>query len=143
MLLSKHFSLAEFTRSQTAARRGIDNTPDPLSIERMKELCENVLEPLREAVGAPIFVSSGYRCAKLNNAIGGAPSSQHILGQAADIQVPGWTPRKVCDWIYENVDFDQVIEEYGQWTHVSYRGDSINRKNYLDAVRGKGYVTVK
>ena len=136
--LSEHFSLAEFIFSQTAARNGIDNTPSPKTIANMKRLCAQVLEPLRAHVQQPIRVSSGYRCPELNRRIGGAPESQHIKGEAADIVVAGWTPRQLCDWIHANCDYDQVIEEYGRWTHVSLNSSSANRRIYLNATRG-GY----
>ena len=143
MRISKHFSLAEFTRSQTATRRGIDNTPTPSAKINMRHLCKYVLEPLREEVGAPIFISSGYRCAQLNGAIGGSATSQHMEGKAADIIVTGWTPREVCDWIYANLEYDQLIMEFFQWTHVSFtaRAGTQNRNEYLDATSA-GYSRV-
>lgn len=121
MQLSPHFALSEFLRSQVASRLGIDMTPPDEVVECLRELCINVLEPLRSELGKPIIISSGYRPAKLNAAIGGASHSQHVLGQAADILVPGMTVRGVWDYIRKSdIPFDQVIEEFDGWTHVSY-----------------------
>ena len=128
MNLSAHFTLEEMVASSTAKAKKIDNTPTQEVINNLKELCVNVLEPLRVALGKPISVTSGFRCAKLNKAIGGASNSQHQTGQAADIQVKGMTPKQVCDKIDELVrkgiikGYDQLIEEYGAtgWCHVSY-----------------------
>lgn len=134
MNLSAHFTLEEMVASSTAKAKKIDNTPTQEVINNLKELCVNVLEPLRVALGKPISVTSGYRSPALNKAVGGAvdkngkPKSQHCFGQAADIQVKGMTPKQVCDKIDELVRkgiikaYDQLIEEYGAtgWCHVSY-----------------------
>lgn len=117
--LSEHFSLSEFTISQEAARRGLDNTPTPEIVENMKALCENILEPLRTALG-PVVVTSGYRAPAVNVSIGGAQNSQHTEGKAADIHIPGVDLKTVFNYIFRNLSFDQVIYEFGQWVHVSY-----------------------
>ncbi len=130
MNLSKHFSLKEFTRSQTAARFGIRNEPTPEAIMRMMALCENILEPLREEVGRPVIITSGYRSPELNQRIGGSNWSQHMRGEAADIVIPGFSPLAVCKLIVElDLPFDQLIHEFGEWAHVSYssrkRGETL------------------
>lgn len=128
MKLTQHFRLAEFTRSATADSLGIDNSPDPNSIKNLKQLCEQVLEPLRLHVGKPITVNSGYRCAALNRAVGGSASSQHQKGEAADLKVPSVKEgREWLRWIMDNCTFDQLIWEHNSsgsyWIHVSCRGD--------------------
>lgn len=127
--LSKHFSLGEFMRSATAIRKGIDNVPGEEEMERLRQLCINVLEPLRERFGV-IRITSGFRCFRLNEAVGGARTSQHMYGEAADIHV-GSTEvgRKMYDFIFTHLDFDQLlIEVKGKSNvihclHVSYRSD--------------------
>lgn len=133
MNLSAHFTLEEFVESQTAARRGIDNTPSPDAFDAMKDLCEAVLEPLREALG-PVRISSGYRCEALNRAIGGSGASQHCKGQAADISVPGRSLAEVFNWIQAHADYDQLIREFPPrgWVHVSYiKSGVVARKSSL------------
>lgn len=118
MHLSTHFELSEFVFSQTAARHGIDNAPPPEAIERLEELCQSVLEPVRAHFG-PIRISSGYRCLELNRRIGSSDGSQHVRGEAADIQA-GARPLAVCRWIEaSDLPFHQLIHEFGGWTHVS------------------------
>ena len=134
MKLSEHFTLKEFTRSQTAARLGIRNEPGPEDIMRMMVLCEQVLEPLRTELGRPVIVSSGYRSPELNQRIGGSNRSQHCRGEAADIIIPGMSPLAVCKLIVElGLPFDQLIHEFGQWSHVSYRPQG--RGQCLTAIR--------
>jgi len=121
----KYFTMRELTASATAKRRGIDNTPGTAEVENLVALVEKVLDPLREKFGAPIIVSSGYRCDRLNKAVGGVPSSQHRLGQAADIRTVSDKPsenKKLFDLIRTmGLPFDQLIDEYGyNWIHVSY-----------------------
>ena len=141
MKLSEHFSLSEFTSSQTASRRGLDNTPPPDVVRALTDLCVNVLEPVRKHFGV-VKVSSGYRSPAVNRAVGGSKTSQHVFGQAADIEVPGVANGDVARWIARNVDFDQLILEFytpGQpnsgWVHVSWR-PSDRRKQTLTAKRG-------
>lgn len=124
MKLSDHFTLNEFTYSDTARAQGIDNSvPSDVVLMNLKALCRNVLEPLRLRYGKPIRISSGYRCPKLNNAVGGVASSQHVLGQAADLYVGS---REENARLFElirtmRLPFDQLIDEYGMaWVHVSY-----------------------
>lgn len=137
MKLSDHFSLEEMTKSQTGARKGIDNTPPPEVVENLKLLCENVLEKVRIHFGRPVIVNSGYRGPKLNKAIGGVKNSQHLTGQAADIEVPGVDNSVLFCWIKDNLVFDQVILEFHKkgipdsgWVHVSWNSKG-NRKQAI------------
>ena len=141
MNLSRYFTLSEMTVSQAASRRGLDNTPGPREIAALKLLCEKVLAPIREHFDRPVIVTSGYRSPKVNKAIGGAASSQHCKGEAADFTVPGVSNLALCKWIERNLQYDQLIYEYGEsgWVHVSYR-DGALRNMELSAIRGKGYV---
>jgi len=143
MQLTQHFDLEELTKSQTGDRLGIDNVPGAAELDCLKELCEQVLEPVRAHYG-PVFINSGYRCPDLNKAVGGASTSQHCLGQAADIEVPGVPNGDLAAWIVANLNFDQVILECyrkGQpnsgWVHVSYK-TSGNRKEQLTAAVSSG-----
>jgi hypothetical protein len=158
MKISPNLNLAEITRSDTAKRHGIDNTPTAEHLENFKLLADKVFEPIRAHFGVPIFISSGYRSAELNKAIGGAskivngiyvPTSQHCKGQAIDIDMDGSngevTNRMVFDYIKNKLDFDQLIWEFGtdfnpDWVHVSYV-KSGNRKQKLKAVRSGGKTT--
>lgn len=132
--IMKHFTMKELTNSATATRLGIDNTPNDNVKANLTALVNKVLDPLREAYGAPIIVSSGYRCPKLNKAVGGAVNSQHTLGQAADIHSVSDTPadnKKLYELIRKlNLPIDQCINEYGyNWIHVSY--GPRNRRSYF------------
>ena len=147
MQLSKHLSLAEVTRSETAKRNGVSNMPTPEHLENFKLLAEKVFEPIREHFGVPIHISSGYRSKELNKAIGGSSSSQHLLGQAIDIDMDGSssgvTNKQVFDFIIKNLDFDQLIFEFGtkdapDWVHVSYESTGKQRKQVLRAVKSGG-----
>jgi len=146
MKISPHLSLAELTRSQTAKRNGIDNTPTAEHLENFKILAEKVFEPIREHFKTPIFISSGYRSKELNDFINGSPNSQHCKGQAIDIDMDGSssgvTNKMVFDFIVANLDWDQIIHEFGtdenpDWVHVSYVKTG-NRKQKLKAVRKNG-----
>lgn len=137
MRLSQHFTLEEMIKSQTGARKGIDNTPGPDVVANLVDLCVNVLEKVREQWGSPVTVNSGYRCPKLNKAIGGAKNSQHVTGQAADIEISGVDNQLLFAWIRDNLEFDQLISEYispnipdSGWVHVSWKSSG-NRKNVL------------
>lgn len=121
------------TKSNTATAKGIDNTPDQTITDNLTKLIEAVLDPLREWYGKPIIVNSGYRCEALNKAIGGAKSSQHMLGEAADITVGSKEENeKLFDYIKDNLEFDQLINESDfSWVHVSYREGRL-RKQVLE-----------
>ena len=145
MQLSKHLALAEVMRSETAKRKGISNMPTPEHIENFKKLAENVFEPIREHFGVPVHLSSGYRSAALNKAVGGASSSQHCKGEAIDIDMDGTTVtnKQIFDFVKANVNFDQMIWEFGtdanpDWVHVSYNSDGAQRKQILKAVKAGG-----
>lgn len=121
----KYFTIKELTKSSVAKRLGINNTPNKEIIDNLTALTENVLDPLREAWGQAIIVTSGYRCNSLNNAVGGVKNSQHLLGQAADIHTVSDTPednRKLYELTKKlNLPVDQCINEYGyNWIHISY-----------------------
>lgn len=148
MKLSENFTLAEFTKSQTAIRMGIDNTPGEEHLENAKALFEKIVQPVREQFG-PTTINSGYRGPALNEAVGGSSKSQHCKGQAVDIEVPGVPNAEVAEWIEENLDFDQLILEFytpgipdSGWVHVSYNGDA-NRKSVLTAMKENGKTVYK
>ena len=132
MNLSPHFTLAEMTFSDTATRKGIDNTPSPEVIANLTALCVNVLEPLRAALG-PVHITSGYRSPALNVAIGGSKVSAHMEGKAADVNVPGKTLAEVFNWLQANAPYDQIIREFppGGWVHCSFAGAQGRRKGLL------------
>jgi zinc D-Ala-D-Ala carboxypeptidase len=143
MKLSKNFTLTEFTKSQTALRKGLDNTMPEEHLEAAKLLAEHVLQPVREHFGITT-INSGYRGAELNKAVGGSSTSQHCKGQAADIEVPGVSNYDVAKWIEENCDFDQVLLEFytsgipdSGWVHVTYNKEG-NRKKSLTATKVDG-----
>jgi len=132
MQLSEHFTLREFTTSQTAARLGIRNNPTPEHMAPMIDLCEDVLEKVRAHFGRPVHISSGYRSHELNQAIGGSQHSQHSKGEAADIIIATLDPYDVCSEIIKaGIEFDQLIYE-GAWSHISYRKGN-NRREILTA----------
>jgi len=136
--LSEHFSLPEFVVSQTAIRKGIDNTPPSQAIINLQQLCIHVLEPIRKELGV-VNVSSGYRCPKLNKAIGGAATSQHTEGKAADITVSGKSVAEVFEYVRKSgIDFDQMINEFdGAWLHISFNLGN-NRRECLLAKKIDG-----
>lgn len=133
--MGKYFTIAELTKSDTANKKNIDNSPSKQVETNLNQLITNILDPLREAYGEPIIVSSGYRCPALNKAVGGATSSQHTLGQAADIHSKSNTKennKKIFDLIKSlKLPFDQLINEYNyKWVHVSY--SPRNRRQILN-----------
>lgn len=126
----KYFSIKEMTKSNTATAKGIDNTPDQTITDNLTKLIEAVLDPLREWYGKPIIVNSGYRCEALNKAIGGAKSSQHMLGEAADITAGSKEENEeLFNYIKDNLEFDQLINESDfSWVHVSYREGRLRKQ---------------
>jgi hypothetical protein len=145
MYLSASFTVKEFEKSATAIRRGIDNTMPPSAIENAKQLCKNVLQPVRNRWSLPVTITSGYRSANLNHAMGGAQTSQHLLGMAADIEIAGVRNDDVFKYIRDNLEFDQLIAEYltkedpsAGWIHVSYNAKG-NRKQVLSCVGASDY----
>ncbi len=139
MKLSENFSLQELLKSSTALRKGIDNKPaDSSIITNLQVLCEKVLQPVRTHFAKPVVINSGYRCPKLNKAVGSSSKSQHTKGQAADIEIPGVSNKELAEYIEDNLPFDQLILEFyngvdpsSGWVHVSYIGDTDNRKQTL------------
>ena len=147
MKLSEHLDLSEVTRSESAKRKGISNMPTEAHIANFKLLAENIFEPIRQHFRCPIIISSGYRSKELNAAIGGSLTSQHCQGEAIDIDMDGTTNgvtnRMVFDYIKDNLNFDQLIYEFGDannpdWVHVSYESTGKQRKQILRATRAGG-----
>ena len=146
MNLSENFTLQELIYSDTAIRMGIDNKPNDETIENLKILCENILEPVRANFKAPVVVSSGYRSEAVCLAVGSSSKSQHIKGQAVDFEIFGIPNKEVADWIVNNLDYDQCILEFWNekepnsgWVHCSYNGSG-NRKQYLNAQKLNGRI---
>ena len=145
MKLSKNFSLSELTKSQTAERKGIDNTPSTEHQENLKSLCEMILQPIRDHFGQVVSVSSGYRAPELCVAIGSSTQSQHAKGEASDFEIFGVSNKELADYIDQNLDYDQLILEYWKgedepnsgWVHCSYTNGN-NRKQYLRAYKENG-----
>jgi zinc D-Ala-D-Ala carboxypeptidase len=142
MKISEHLSLAEVTRSEYAKRNGINNMPNPEHTEILIELAQKIFEPIRKHFNKPIYISSGYRCKALNTAIGGAKNSQHMKGEALDIDQGNRKENmEIFDFIKNNLDFDQLINEFGyDWIHVSYNTSGKQAKQVLDAIK-EGKVT--
>lgn len=136
MMLSPNFSLNELTKSQLAARHGIDNTPPPPAVENLTRLARNILQPVRDHYGRPFSPSSGYRSVRLNRLLGSSDDSQHVKGEAADFEVPGIDNLALARWIAANLEFDQLILEHydgtpwSGWVHCSYRAGR-NRREVL------------
>ena len=119
MNLSPNFTLEELTASETAARNGLDNTPGPIAMKNLERLAQ-FLEEVRKVLGKPVVISSGYRGPEVNAHVGGQKASQHLIGCAADIKVPGMTPDAVCRAIKaSDLQYDQLIREFDSWTHIS------------------------
>lgn len=135
MKLTENFTLNELVYSATAEKNKIDNRPSVQVIANLKSLCENVLQPLRNALGCPIVITSGFRCAVLNKKVVGQPNSQHLMGQAADLVVPQKNLKDVFNYIKSHLNYDQLLYEYSKtdkWIHVSFRNDGHNRKQAID-----------
>jgi len=148
MNLSANFTLKELTKSDTATRLGIDNTPDEATIENLKVLCEKVLQPVREHFGKSVTVNSGYRSPESNAAIGGSSkTSDHMRGMAADIEIAGIANADLAQWIMDNLDYTQLILEFytqgvpdSGWVHVSYDPSNL-KKQELTATKIAGKTT--
>jgi len=137
MRLSKNFTLEEFLVSQTAERNGIDMTPPEEVIENLRRLVQGCLQPLRDDILSPIFVSSGWRPLELNTLLGGSLSSEHINGNAVDFTVVRQSPFDTCELIVAlDLPYDQVIHEFGRWVHLGVR--DILRGEQLTAYRKDG-----
>ena len=144
MQLTNNFSLHEMTKSETALRLGLDNTPGDTEISNLKTLCEQVLQPVREHYGKGVKVNSGYRSPESNSAVGGSKTSDHCKGQAADIEIPGIPNAELAEWIVANLEFTQVILEFytpgipdSGWVHVSYDPANL-KKQALTATKQAG-----
>ena len=140
MKLTANFALHEFLRSQTAARHGISMDPPIEVIDNLRRLCVDILQPLREHVGVPITISSGFRPLELNTLIGGSTTSAHMDGRAADIIIEGIKPLKVAQTIESlGLHYDQVIHEFRQWVHVGISPEEIDiRLERLTATKQDG-----
>lgn len=148
--LSPNFVLSEFTSSQTAARLRLDNTPPAPVIANLRMLCNAVLEPIRSHYDRPVIISSGYRSPAVNRAVGGSSSSQHCMGQAADIEIPGVSNVELANWIWRNLNYDQLILEFytpgeasSGWVHVSYRMPWRNQELTARRVKKWGRLTTE
>ena len=147
MKLTNNFTLEELTKSETALRQGIDNTPTVEVVENLKVLCEKVLQPVRDHLGRGVKVNSGFRSLAVNAAVGGvqgAKPSDHTRGMAADIEIPGLANAELAQWIEANLEFTQVILEFytqgvpdSGWVHVSYDPANL-KKQSLTAVKREG-----
>lgn len=144
MKLTNNFSLAEMTKSDTALRLDMDNTPGPEEIDNMTRLCECVLQPVRNHFGKGVKVNSGFRHPNVNAKVGGSKTSDHCKGMAADIEIPGVANADLAKWIVDNLEFRQVILEFytpgvpdSGWVHVSYN-PSDNKKQVLTATKKEG-----
>jgi len=147
MKLTANFSLSELTKSQTATRKGIDNTPSPEHQENLRLLCEAVLQPVREHFGRVVTVTSGYRSPELCTAIGSKITSQHAKGEACDFEIFGVSNKVLADYIHETLHYDQLILEYWNesdpnsgWVHCSF-SEGKNRKQYLKAYKDENNKT--
>ena len=147
MNLSANFTLKELTKSDTATRLGLDNTPDAQALENLKTLCEKVLQPVREHFGKSVTVNSGYRSPESNAAVGGSKTSDHCKGQAADIEIVGVANADLAQWIMDNLEYTQLILEFytsgipdSGWVHVSYDPNNL-KKQELTATKVAGKTT--
>ena len=144
MKLTTNFSLPELTKSDTALRLDMDNTPNVVQVENLKTLCEKVLQPVRDHFGKGVKVNSGFRHPQVNEAVGGSKTSDHCKGMAADIEIPGVANGDLAQWIVDNLEFRQVILEFytpgvpdSGWVHVSFNPED-NKKQVLTAAKQRG-----
>lgn len=144
MNLTKNFTLAEMTKSETALRHDMDNTPGEAEIAALRLLCEKVLQPVRDHYGKGVKVNSGFRHPEVNAKVGGSKTSDHCRGQAADIEIPGVANADLTQWIADNLEFRQLILEFytpgipdSGWVHVSYVAED-NKKQVMTATKKDG-----
>lgn len=150
MKLTENLSLAEVTKSATAIRKGITNTPSATHLIALKEVSKNIFQPCREHFGKPLAVTSGYRSEALNNVIGGSKTSQHSKGEALDLDADvfgGFSNAELFNYIKSHLDFDQLIWEFGNnnnpdWVHCSYKTRG-NRNEVLIAIKTNGKTTYR
>jgi len=147
MNLSANFSLHELTKSETALRMGLDNTPDDEATENLRLLCEKVLQPVRDHYGKGVKVNSAYRSPESNAAVGGSKTSDHCKGMAADIEIPSVANADLAQWIMDNLEYTQLILEFytpgipdSGWVHVSYDPNNL-KKQELTATKVAGKTT--
>jgi hypothetical protein len=147
MNLTTNFSLHELTKSEIALRLGLDNTPNETEIAALKMLAEKVLQPVRDHFGKGVKVNSGFRSIAVNQATGGSKSSDHVRGQAADIEIPSVPNAELAQWIMDNLDYTQLILEFytvgipdSGWVHVSYDPNNL-KKQELTATKVAGKTT--
>ena len=148
MNLTRNFSLLELTKSDTAIRRGIDNNPNADQVEKLKLLCENILQPVRDHFGR-VKVTSGFRSVELCLAINSSANSQHAKAEAADFECPGVDNAELADWIHKNLPYDQLILEFytpgepnSGWIHCSWISDQ-PIASYLWAYKSEGKTKYK
>jgi len=148
MNLSRNFSLSELTKSDTAIRKGINNNPSAEQVEKLKILCENILQPVRDRFGR-VTVTSGFRSVELCIAVNSLANSQHAKAEACDFECPGVDNAEVADWIKNNLEYDQLILEFytpgepnSGWIHCSYVPE-MRRASCLHAYRSEGKVKYK
>ena len=144
MKLTKNFTLAEMTKSDTALRLGLENEPDDQQLSALTTLCEKVLQPVRDYYGMGVKVNSALRTLPVNRAIGSSDNSHHVRGMAADIEIPSIPNAELAEWIVENLEFTQCILEFytpgvpdSGWVHVSYVPEDL-RKQVLTATKQNG-----
>lgn len=144
MNLTANFSLHEMTKSETALRMGLDNTPGEAEIENLRLLCEKVLQPIRDHYGKGVKVNSAYRSPESNSAVGGSKTSDHCKGMAADIEIPGVANADLAQWIMDNLEYTQLILEFytpgvpdSGWVHVSFDPTQL-KKQELTATKVAG-----
>ena len=145
MNLTENISLKELTKSETATRFGISNEPSEEIIANLQKLATNILQPIRDNFGKPLIITSGYRSPEVCLKVGSTINSQHTKGQAADFEIGGMANKDLSDWIHQNLDYDQLILEFWKpeepnsgWVHCSYKGEGLNRKQYLRAITENG-----
>ena len=148
MNLTRNFTLSELTKSDTAIRKGINNNPSAEQIEKLKSLCENILQPVRDHFGR-VKITSGFRSVELCLAIGSSQNSQHAKAEAADFECPGVDNAELADWIHKNLPYDQLILEFytpgepnSGWIHCSYI-EGTPRASYLHAFKSEGMTKYK
>jgi hypothetical protein len=145
MNLTENVSLKELTKSESATRFGISNEPTEEALSNLQKLATHILQPVRDHFGKPLIITSGYRSPELCLKIGSTTTSQHTKGQASDFEIGGIANKDLSDWIHQNLDYDQLILEFWKpedpnsgWVHCSYKGEGLNRKQYLRAFTENG-----
>ena len=144
MNLTKNFTLEELTKSETALRHNMDNSPGQAEVDSLLALAENVLQPVRDHFARGVKCNSGYRSLEVNQKVGGSRNSDHIRGQACDIEIPGIPNAELAEWIKDNLEYNQLILEFytpgvpdSGWVHVSYIPEA-NRNQVLTATKKDG-----